>query len=89
MAASDPAPAEDFLRRFVAAAWPALVSLGRVETIPEHRLSFHPQPEEAVAEADLVLENAPEPRRSNASRYNGLMPSYRRPSSSHRLPQAC
>jgi hypothetical protein len=26
-----------------------LVSLGGVETIPEHRLSFHAQPEEAVA----------------------------------------
>jgi carnitine 3-dehydrogenase len=61
VAASDPAPAaEDFVRRFVAAARPALVSLGGVETIPEHRLSFHAQPEEAVAEAEFVQENAPE-----------------------------
>ena len=61
VAASDPAPAaEDFVRRFVAAAWPALVSLGGVEAIPEHRLSFHAQPEEAVAEAEFVQENAPE-----------------------------
>jgi carnitine 3-dehydrogenase len=63
VAASDPAPAaEDFVRRFVAAAWPALVSLGGVETIPEHRLSFHAQPEEAVAEAEFVQENAPRAR---------------------------
>src|SRR6266404_2709527 len=61
VAASDPAPAaEDFVRRFVAAAWPALVSLGGAETIPEHRLSFHAQPEDAVAEAEFVQENAPE-----------------------------
>jgi carnitine 3-dehydrogenase len=61
VAASDPAPAaEGFLRRFVAAAWPALVSLGGIETIPEHRLSFYAQPEEALAEAEFVQENAPE-----------------------------
>jgi carnitine 3-dehydrogenase len=61
VAASDPArAAEDFLRRFVAAAWPALVSLGGAETIPEHRLSFHAQPEDAVAKAEFVQENAPE-----------------------------
>jgi carnitine 3-dehydrogenase len=61
VAASDPAPAaEDFVRRFVADAWPALVSLGGDATIPEHRLSFHAQPEEAVAEAEFVQESAPE-----------------------------
>jgi 3-hydroxyacyl-CoA dehydrogenase len=48
------------VRGFVAAAWPALVSLGGAETIPEYRLSFHAQPEEAVAEAGFVQENAPE-----------------------------
>ena len=48
------------MRRFVAAAWPALVSLGGVETIPEHRLSFHAQPEDAVAKAEFGQENAPE-----------------------------
>jgi carnitine 3-dehydrogenase len=61
VAASDPAPmAEDFLRRFVGAAWPALVSLGGAEEFSEARLSFHPEPEEAVAGADFVQENAPE-----------------------------
>jgi 3-hydroxyacyl-CoA dehydrogenase len=61
VAASDPAPqAEQFLRRFVAAAWPALVSLGGAEAFSEDRLSFHTQPEEAVAAADFVQENAPE-----------------------------
>jgi carnitine 3-dehydrogenase len=48
------------VRGFVAAAWPALVSLGGAETISEYRLSFHAQPEEAVAEAEFVQENAPE-----------------------------
>jgi 3-hydroxyacyl-CoA dehydrogenase len=65
VAASDPAPqAEDRLRRFVADAWPALVSLGGPgplpEIAPQHRLSFHSAPEAAVTGADFVQENAPE-----------------------------
>lgn len=61
VAASDPMPeAEGFLRRFIAAAWPALARIGGAETIPDERLSFHAEPEQAVAGADFVQENAPE-----------------------------
>ncbi len=65
VAASDPAPgAEAALRHFVAAAWPALVRLGTAEPlpdkVPEDRLSFHSEPEAALAGADFVQENAPE-----------------------------
>jgi carnitine 3-dehydrogenase len=61
VAASDPAPqAEEFLRRFVGAAWPALVRMGAPAAMPEQRLSFHAEPEAAVAGADFVQENAPE-----------------------------
>jgi carnitine 3-dehydrogenase len=65
VAASDPAPqAEATLRRFVAASWPALVRLGAPQPlpdkVPEDRLSFHAEPEEALAGVDFVQENAPE-----------------------------
>jgi len=61
VAAYDPAPqAEDFVRRFVGAAWPALARLGAPEAIPEQSLSFHADPEAAVAGAGFVQENAPE-----------------------------
>lgn len=61
VAAFDPASgAEASLRRFVAAAWPVLVKLGGIATIPEDRLRFYAEPEEAVAEADFVQESAPE-----------------------------
>ena len=65
VAASDPAPrAETRLRRFVVASWPALVRLGAAQPlpdkVPEDRLSFHAEPEPALASADFVQENAPE-----------------------------
>jgi carnitine 3-dehydrogenase len=62
VAASDPAPqAEAALRRFVDAAWPALCRLGAAaEPPPQQRLSFHTEPEAALAGADFVQENAPE-----------------------------
>ena len=61
VAAHDPAPqAEDFVRRFVDAAWPALARMGAPEAIPEQSLSFHADPETAVAGAGFVQENAPE-----------------------------
>jgi 3-hydroxyacyl-CoA dehydrogenase len=62
VAASDPAPdAEAFLRRFVAEAWPTLVALGAVVTdATQDALNFHREPEDAVAGADFVQENAPE-----------------------------
>ena len=56
VAASDPAPgAEAFLRGFVAAAWP---SLGRLAPLPDEppwsALSFHAEPEAALAGAEFV-----------------------------------
>jgi carnitine 3-dehydrogenase len=62
VAASDPAPgAEDFLRGFVAAAWP---SLGRLSDLPGQpprgALTFHAEPEAALAGAEFVQESAPE-----------------------------
>jgi carnitine 3-dehydrogenase len=65
VAASEPAPqAEATLRRFVAASWPALVRLGARQPLPdkvhEDRLSFHADPEAALAGVDFVQENAPE-----------------------------
>ena len=61
VAATDPASAaEAGLRRFIAAAWPALRRLGAAEAPPTHKLSFHATPEAAVAGAEFVQENAPE-----------------------------
>jgi len=62
VAASDPAPgAEAFLKGFIAAAWP---SLGRLSSLadepPWHALSFHAEPERALAGAEFVQESGPE-----------------------------
>ncbi|MGJ9412164.1 3-hydroxyacyl-CoA dehydrogenase NAD-binding domain-containing protein [Aeromicrobium sp. CF4.19] len=57
----DPAPdAEDRLGGLVDAAWPALASLGLAEGADRSRLSVVPDLEQAVAEADVVQESAPE-----------------------------
>jgi len=59
--ATDIAPnAEDTLRSFVHAAWPALERLGLVPGASPMRLVFTPNVEEAVKGADLVQENGPE-----------------------------
>jgi len=62
VAASDPAPgAETFLRGFVAAAWPSLARLSPLPAEPPWAaLSFHTQPEVALAEVEFVQESAPE-----------------------------
>jgi carnitine 3-dehydrogenase len=62
VAASDPAPgAEAFLKRFVAAAWPSLARLSDAPAEPPWAaLSFHREPEEALAGATFVQESAPE-----------------------------
>ena len=62
VAASDPAPgAETFLRGFVAAARPSLARLSPLPVEPPWAaLSFHAQPEAALAEAEFVQESAPE-----------------------------
>jgi carnitine 3-dehydrogenase len=62
VAASDPAPgAEAFLRGLVAAAWPSLAQLGDLSAEPAWAaLSFHAEPEDALAGAEFVQESAPE-----------------------------
>jgi carnitine 3-dehydrogenase len=60
--ASDPAPgAETFLRVFVASAWPSLARLRPLPTEPPWAaLSFHAEPEAALAGVEFVQESAPE-----------------------------
>jgi 3-hydroxyacyl-CoA dehydrogenase len=59
--ATDVAPgAEAALRRFVAAAWPALQRLGLAPGASQNRLSFTAALTDAVKNVDLVQENGPE-----------------------------
>jgi 3-hydroxyacyl-CoA dehydrogenase len=62
VAASDPAAgAETFVKGFVAAAWPSLARLSPLPAEPPwEALSFHPEPEAALAGAEFVQESAPE-----------------------------
>jgi carnitine 3-dehydrogenase len=57
----DPRPeAKDYVRRYVADAWPAMSRLGMVSGASPDGWRFHATPEDAVAGADFVQENAPE-----------------------------
>jgi carnitine 3-dehydrogenase len=59
--ATDPAPnAEANLRTYVNQAWTDLTSVGLSKGATRDRLSFTPNMQEALAQADLVQENAPE-----------------------------
>jgi 3-hydroxyacyl-CoA dehydrogenase len=59
--ATDVAPgAEAALKRFVAAAWPALQRLGLAQGASQSRLTFVANLADAVKQADLVQENGPE-----------------------------
>jgi carnitine 3-dehydrogenase len=59
--ASDPAQgAEDFLRRTVETAWPALERLGLSSAASIDRLEFRRDPVEAVQGAEFVQESGPE-----------------------------
>src|ERR1700733_5143298 len=59
--ATDPAAnAEQNLRKFVDAAWPALTEKGLAKTASRKRLSFSEDMRKAVSDADFVQENAPE-----------------------------
>ncbi|UPJ74170.1 3-hydroxyacyl-CoA dehydrogenase NAD-binding domain-containing protein [Bradyrhizobium sp. 187] len=59
--ATDVAPgAETALKRFVAAAWPALQRLGLASGASQNRLSFTAALTDAVKDVDLVQENGPE-----------------------------
>ena len=57
----DPRPeAEAYVRRYVAEAWPAMSRLGMTAGASPDAWRFHATPEAAVAEAEVVQENAPE-----------------------------
>jgi 3-hydroxyacyl-CoA dehydrogenase len=59
--ATDPGPnAEANLRKYVDEAWPDLTSIGLSKGVSRDRLSFTPNMKDAVSQADLVQENAPE-----------------------------
>jgi carnitine 3-dehydrogenase len=59
--ATDPGPnAEANLRKYVDEAWPDLTSIGLSKGASRDRLSFTPNMKDAVSQADLVQENAPE-----------------------------
>jgi len=61
--ATDPAPgAEVDLRRYVDEAWPDLTNIGLSQGASRDRLSFTTNMKEALSQADLVQENAPERR---------------------------
>jgi carnitine 3-dehydrogenase len=62
VAASDPSPdGEDFVRRFVGNAWPALEALGLVVAgASPHNLSFHANIADACQGATFVQESGPE-----------------------------
>ena len=57
----DPRPeAADYVRRYVTEAWPQMARIGMVANASPDRWRFHTSPEDAVAAAEFVQENAPE-----------------------------
>ena len=59
--ATDPAPnAEQNLRKYIDAAWPALTAKGLEKNASRERLTFSVDLKETVSRADLVQENGPE-----------------------------
>src|SRR5271154_3619210 len=59
--ATDPAPnAEQNLRKYIDAAWPALSAKGLAKGASRERLSFSSDLKKTVSQADLVQENGPE-----------------------------
>jgi 3-hydroxyacyl-CoA dehydrogenase len=59
--ATDPAPnAEQNLRKYIDAAWPALSAKGLDKSASRERLSFSSDLKKTVSQADLVQENGPE-----------------------------
>src|SRR5215469_13414562 len=59
--ATDPAPgAEDKMRHYVEAAWPALTKMGLAQGASTSRLRFASNLEETLTGVDMVQENAPE-----------------------------
>lgn len=74
----DPRPeAAEYVRRYVAEAWPAMARLGMVEGASPDAWRFCATAEDAVAEAEFVQENAPERlpiKRELYARLDGAMP---------------
>ncbi len=74
----DPRPeAADYVRRYVADAWPAMARLGMVAGASPDAWQFHTSPEDAVAGAEFVQENAPERlavKRDLYARLDGALP---------------
>ena len=59
--ATDPAPnAEANLRKYIDEAWSELTTIGLSQGASRNRLSFTTSMQEALSQADLVQENAPE-----------------------------
>ena len=59
--ATDPAPnAEQNLRKYIDAAWPALTAKGLKKNASRERLAFSSDLKETVSRADFVQENGPE-----------------------------
>jgi 3-hydroxyacyl-CoA dehydrogenase len=59
--ATDPAPnAEENLRKYIDAAWPALTTMGLTKEASRERLNFTADMKKALSDADLVQENGPE-----------------------------
>src|ERR1700751_4587289 len=59
--ATDPAPnAEQNLRKYIDAAWPAVTAKGVEKSASRERLTFSLDLKESVSRADLVQENGPE-----------------------------
>ena len=59
--ATDPAPnAEQNLRKYIDAAWPALTAKGLAKNASRERLAFSPDLKATVSRADFVQENGPE-----------------------------
>ena len=73
--AHDPRPdGEDFLRRFVENAWPALERLGLDQHADPTKLCFEVDPAAAVAEAAFVQESGPENLEAKRDLYARLEP---------------
>ena len=85
--ATDPGPqAEANLRKYVDDAWPLLTQVGLSPGASRDRLTFSLDMNRALADADLVQENAPERPDSRSSCSRRWTRSRRRIRSSRRAP---
>jgi hypothetical protein len=68
------AEAADYVPRYVAEAWPAMARLGMTADASPDAWRFCATPEEAVADAEFVQENAPERMATKRELYTRLDP---------------